>query len=131
MKIAAHFLICAATSLALLSTLKVFTLSVGKNQIKEIKVLEKVTKIWTLDLNDNQIEDISPLAKQTELNLLMIERNRIKDLKPLVDAAQADAAGAKQFAPYLRVYLKGNPLSDAAKSAQLAALKAAQVRIES
>ena len=60
----------------------------------------------------------------------MIERNQIKDLKPLVDAAKADAAGPKRFAPYLRVYLKGNPLSDAAKSTQLEAFKAAGVRIE-
>ena len=61
---------------------------------------------------------------------MMIERNRIKDLKPLVEAAKADAAGPKQFAPYLRIYLAGNPLSDAAKSAQLDALKAAGVRYE-
>src|SRR5207237_7988461 len=109
---------------------KLWSLSMAKNQIKDIKPLEKVNKLSNLDLNDNQVEDISPLTKQTELKLLQIERNRIKDLKPLVDAAKADAAGPKQFAPYLRVYLKGNPLSDTTKSAQLAALKAAQVRIE-
>ncbi len=83
-----------------------------------------------LDLRDNQVEDISPLAKQTELSLLMIERNQIKDLKPLVDSAKADSAGPKRFAPYLRLYLSGNPLPDAAKSAQLDAFKAAGVRIE-
>jgi hypothetical protein len=40
----------------------------------------------------------------------MIERNQIKDLKPLVDAAKADSAGPKKFAPYLHVYFNGNPL---------------------
>jgi internalin A len=109
---------------------KLWTLSVPKNQIKDIKVLEKVTKLSVLDLRDNQVEDISPLAKQTELNLLLIERNQIKDLQPLVEAAKADAAGPKRFAPYLRLYLSGNPLSDAVKSAQLEAFKAAGVRIE-
>ena len=109
---------------------KLSSLSLPKNQIKDISVLEKVTKLSVLDLQDNQVEDIGPLAKQTELRLLMMERNQIKDLKPLVDAAKADAAGPKQFAPYLRLYLAGNPLSDAAKSTQIKALKDAGVRIE-
>jgi internalin A len=70
------------------------------------------------------------LSKQTELSLLLIERNQIKDLKPLVEAAKADSAGAKRFAPYLRLYLAGNPLPDSVKSAQLTELKAAGVRLE-
>ena len=86
-------------------------------------MLEKVTKLSMLDLRDNQVEDVGPLAKQTELKLLMIERNKIKDLKPLVDAAKADAAGPKLFAPYLRLYLAGNPLSERAKAKQLEALR--------
>ena len=109
---------------------KLWTLSVPKNQIKDIKVLEKLTKLSTLDLGDNQVEDVGPLTKQTELKLLIIERNKIKDLKPLVDAAKADAAGPKLFAPYLRVYIEGNPLSDDAKTTQLAALKEYGVRVE-
>ena len=48
----------------------------------------------------------------------------------LVAAAKADAEGRKNFAPFLRLYLAGNPLSDAAKNEQLAALKGAGVRIE-
>ena len=66
-----------------------------------------------VDLRDNQVEDVGPLAKQTDLKLLMIERNKIKDLKPLVDAAKADADGPKRFAPYLRLYIAGNPLAEA------------------
>jgi Leucine-rich repeat (LRR) protein len=105
-------------------------MSLGKNQIKDIKVLEKVTKLSVLDLRDNQVEDIGPLAKQTELKLLMIERNKIKDLKPLVDAAKTDSEGPKRFAPYLRLYVAGNPLAEATKAKQLETLKAAGVRIE-
>lgn len=45
---------------------KLWTLSLGKNQIKDIKVLEQVNKLSVLDLRDNQVEDLSPLAKQTE-----------------------------------------------------------------
>jgi Leucine-rich repeat (LRR) protein len=114
----------------LASLVKLWSLSVPKNQIKDIAALEKVNKLSTLDLNDNKVENVSPLSKQTELSLLLIERNQIKDLKPLVEAAKADATGPKRFAPYLRLYVSGNPLPDAVKSAQLEALKAAGVRIE-
>ena len=40
------------------------------------------------------------------------------------------AKGPMRFAPYLRLYLAGNPLSDAAKTQQLPALKNIGVRIE-
>ncbi len=117
--------------IAALATLtKLWTLSAPKNQIKDITALEKITKLSVLDLRDNQVEDAGPLGKQTELTLLMIERNKIKDLKPLVDAAKTDSAGPKRFAPFLHVYLLGNPLSDAAKSSQIDALETAEVRIE-
>jgi hypothetical protein len=109
---------------------RLWTLSMGKNQIKNIGVLEKLNKLSTIDLSDNQVEDLSPLSKQTELKLLMMERNAIKDLKPLVEAAKADAAGPKRFAPYLRLYIAGNPLAEATKGKQLEALKAAGIRIE-
>jgi hypothetical protein len=109
---------------------KLSSLSLPKNQIKDISVLEKVNKLSVLNLQDNQVEDLGPLSRQTDLKLLMIERNKIKDLKSLADAAKADAAGPKRFAPYLRLYLAGNPLGDAAKTGQTEALKAAGVRIE-
>jgi Leucine-rich repeat (LRR) protein len=109
---------------------KLASLYMAKNQIKDLKPLESTTRISTLDLAENQIEDLSPLAKQTELGILIIEKNQIKDLGPLVTAAKADAQGMKRWAPYLRLYLAGNPLSDAAKGEQLGALKAIGVRIE-
>ena len=65
----------------------------------------------------------------TELKLLMMSRCKVTDLTPLVKACEADAAGPKRFAPYLRLYLGGNPLSDAAKKDQLAALKKIGVRV--
>jgi internalin A len=109
---------------------KMWTLSAPKNQIKDISVLSKLTKLSTIDLQDNKVEDTTPLGKQTELKLLMMERNQIKDLKPLIDAAKADLAGPKKFAPYLHVYFAGNPLPEATKKDQVAALKAAEVRVE-
>jgi uncharacterized protein (TIGR03067 family) len=107
------------------------SLSLDHNQVRDLSVLSKITRVSTLDLNDNQIEDITPLGKQTELSMLLLERNKIKDLAPLVTAVKADAEGQKRFAPYLQLYLAGNPLSDAAKNEQLAALKQYGVRIKS
>jgi Leucine-rich repeat (LRR) protein len=105
------------------------SLYLAHNQIEDIAPLANLTRLMTLDLSDNQIEDVSPLAKLSGLNLVELPRNKVSDLAPLVQAAKADAEGPKRFAPFLRLYLDGNPLSDAAKTEQLAALKSAGVRI--
>jgi internalin A len=110
---------------------KLSSLSLAHNQVQDLAPLLKVTRLTTLDLNDNQVADLKPLNKQAELSLLMLERNKIADLAPLVGMAKADAEGPKRFAPYLRLYLAGNPLSEEAKTKQLAALKSYGVRIES
>jgi hypothetical protein len=113
------------------SLARLSSLSLGHNQIRDLGALAKVTRLMTLDLNDNQVVDLAPLAKQTEISLLMLERNKIADLAPLVQAAKADAEGPKRWAPYLRLYLAGNPLSAAARSTQVPALKKYGVRVES
>ena len=89
---------------------KLWSLYLGHNQIKDIAALAKVTKISTLELKENQISDLTPLKKQTELMLLLVERNKITDLTPLTEMCKADSRGEKRFAPYLRLYLAGNPL---------------------
>ena len=45
--------------------------------------------------------------------------------------AKADTEGTKRFAPYLRLYLAGNPLSDAARAVQVPVLKKYGVRVAS
>jgi hypothetical protein len=47
-----------------------------------------------------------------------------------MNAAKADYEGPKRFAPYLRLYVSGNPLSDAGRTSQLATLRAYGVRVE-
>ncbi|MFN6049980.1 MAG: leucine-rich repeat domain-containing protein, partial [Planctomycetia bacterium] len=109
---------------------KLASLSVKKNQIRDLKPLLEITRISTLDISDNQIEDLSGLAKQTDLRLLIAERNKIADLKAVVDWCKADNASQRRFAPFLRIYLAGNPLgADANK--QLDELKSMGVRKES
>src|SRR5262249_14779041 len=110
---------------------KLSSLSLARNRIQDLNVLTKVNRLMVLDLNDNQVQDLTPLMKQTELSLLMLERNRIGDLTPLVTMAKADAEGPTRFAPYLRLCVAGNPLSDAARTSQLGALKGFGVRVQS
>jgi len=109
---------------------KLSSLSMDHNQIRNIKPLEKIARLSTLRLNNNHVSDIGVLAKQTELAMLFLENNQIADLGPLVSAAKADDAGPKRFAPYLRLWLAGNPLGESAKSTQLAELKNCGVRID-
>ena len=94
------------------------------------EILNQVTRLMTLELRENQIADLTPLTKQTDLNLLLLEKNKIADLTPLVNWAKADSDGPRRCAPFLRLYLSGNPLTDAAKTKQIDALKKYGVRIE-
>lgn len=109
---------------------KLSSLDLAKNQITDISGLKNADRLSLLKLSDNQISDLSPLSKPLSVNLLMLERNKITDLSPLVAAVKADAEGEKRFAPFLRLYLADNPLSEPAKTQQIEALKAAGVKID-
>jgi hypothetical protein len=61
---------------------------------------------------------------------LFLKNNKITDLKVLVEMAKKDFAGQKRFAPFWRVYLAGNPLSDEAKTKQVEELKKYGTRVE-
>ena len=63
------------------------------------------------------------------MSFLFLDGNKVKDLQPLVDLLKADLKGGKRFAPYVRVYLKGNPIDDAKAKAQIAELKKLGVRL--
>jgi internalin A len=109
---------------------KLSSLDLAKNQVSNLAPLAEVKDLSLLKLSDNQIEDISAIGNFKRLSMLFLERNKIKDLSPLVASAKADAEGEKRFAPYLRLYLADNPLSDAAKTEQINALKGFGVRVQ-
>ncbi|MEZ6045395.1 MAG: hypothetical protein R3C11_07385 [Planctomycetaceae bacterium] len=44
--------------------------------------------------------------------------------------AEADASGPKRFAPYWRLYLKGNPLSEGSQNELIGRLKAIHTRVD-
>ena len=101
----------------------------ARNQIVDIGPIAKLSRLVTLNISDNQIEEIGPLTKLEDLNLAILERNKIADLAPLVEAWKSGEGGIERA--FLRLYLAGNPLTDAAKGEQLEGFKAAGVKIES
>ena len=78
-------------------------------------------RLSSLDLANTGLSDLAPLAELKELSYLMLRNNKLTDLNVLVEMAQKDTE--KRFAPFWRIYLAGNPLSDAAKGAQVEELK--------
>ncbi len=108
---------------------KLKSLYLERNQVTDLSPLKNVTGLTSLDLTGNQVADLSPLNQQTQLRYLLVEDNKLADLAALVKFASEDAAGSRRVAPFLNLYIAGNPLSEAAKSDQLAALKEAGVRV--
>ena len=104
------------------------SLDLSGNAVKDLGPLSESNWLSALTLSENEIENVAPLAGLSELRFLILKGNRIADLAPLVAAAKEDAAGPRRFAPYLRLYLTGNPLGDDADG-QIEQLKTAGVRV--
>lgn len=108
---------------------KVWTLYVAANPIADFAPVGQLKWLSSFDAKGCNISDLSFLKPLTELSYVMLAENKISDLGVLVEMAQADAAGAKRFAPFWRLYLYGNPFSDAATQQQIPALKAAGSKV--
>ena len=109
---------------------KLTSLDVSKNKITDAGPLAGLPYLSAVTLSGNELTDVTPLAALPDVRFLILEENQIEDLSPLVTAAAEDAAGPRRFAPYLRLYLDGNPLSDAARTEQLPALRDAGVTVD-
>ena len=110
---------------------KIGSIYLNNNQIAKIDGLGGIGRegrIWSIGLSGNQIKDISPMKGLKPQSFIFLQDNQIADLAPLVEMMKADLAGEKRFAPYVQVYLKGNPLSDAGKK-QVEELKKMKVRL--
>jgi Leucine-rich repeat (LRR) protein len=109
---------------------KLHALYLTANPIEDFKPLASLKNIERLDLRNTGISDLSPLAELTEWQShLFLHGNKITDLSVLVAMAKKDFEGQKRFAPFWKVYLGENPLSDAAKTAQIEELKKYGVRV--
>ncbi len=82
-----------------------------------------------IDDRDKDISDLTAINPLTQLRYLILDGNEIRELGSLVEMVKEDAEGEKRFAPFLRVYLSGNPLSDSARKSAIAALKKYGVRV--
>lgn len=108
---------------------KIWSLDASENKLTKLDAVGALAWLTMLDVRENGVETLAPLAPLKELDFLLLTGNKIADLAPLVEMCKADAAGEKRFAPYLRLYVGENPLSDQAKGEQLEAIKAAGVKI--
>jgi len=106
---------------------KLSSLYLDHNQIKSIQGIHQLKGLFTLSLSKNAISDLGPLRDLPGLYNLFLENNQIRDLSALLAMTKQDKE--QRFAPFLNVYLKGNPLSSVAKSKQIASLKELGTRI--
>jgi Leucine-rich repeat (LRR) protein len=101
---------------------KMWSLYLDGNPLDGLAPLAKLVKLKSLDLRETGVSDLSPLAAYTELDSLLLEGNKVSDLSVLVEMAKKDFEGPKRFAPFIRLYLARNPLSEDAKEGQLKSL---------
>jgi Leucine-rich repeat (LRR) protein len=101
----------AITDLAPLKGLKQLQyLNVATNKLKTIVPLATLPALQYIEISENQVADLAP-------TYLFLDDNRIRDLTPLNTWITGDLNGAKNFAPFVNLYLHGNRLN--AKSRQL------------
>ena len=90
---------------------KLWSLYLGKNQIEDISSIKNLVGISNLDFRSNKVSDLSPLSGMNQLRMVFMQGNQIKDLEPILKPVTKDASGERRFAPYLRLWLKGNPIA--------------------
>ena len=110
-----------------LSHPKLATLYADGNQLKTIQGINALRSLTSLNLNRNALTDLAPLTGLNNLYFLSLEHNKIRDLKPLLEMAKQDKE--QRWAPFINIYLAGNPLGSAAKGSQIPGLKQIGARI--
>ena len=117
------------------------------NQIENIDVLKGLPKVYSLYLDGNPVKDWTPVGELKwlstlsavncgladlsflkplkDLKMLLLMDNKIEQLQSIIEMAKAGEK--EQFARFLRIYLKGNPID--ANSEQIGELKELGARI--
>jgi len=104
------------TSIAALTNLpRLVTLYAERNSLKSIAGVEGLRGLSSVSLSGNQLADVTPLTGLRAPSFLFLEKNRIRDLAPLDAWITNDLASTRNFAPYLQLFLKDNPLSSRSK----------------
>ena len=109
---------------------RLVSLYLDDNPVRDVSPLAKLKWLERVGLNRCQVEDVAPLTASIYWKYIFLEDNKIADLAPLVEMCKRDLADRKRFAPFVRIYLNGNPLSEQGR-AQLEELKALGIRLRS
>ena len=105
---------------------KLASLHLSVNRITSIEGIGQLKWLSSLSLDGNQIYDLATLDGHQNLNFLFLEYNQIQDISPLISMARSDQEGERRFAPFLKLYLKGNRV----RKSQIEKLKEYGVRIQ-
>lgn len=100
----------------LLKLPRLATLYVDGNQLTSLKGIGALNRLFSLSASNNAITDLAPLDGLTGLYNLFLEKNKLTDLAPLLALLKKDNDGPKRFAPFINIYLAGNPLGSSSKS---------------
>lgn len=111
----------------LLALPRLSSLYLERNRIRRLDGIGQLRSLSSLSLAGNRISELSPLQGLDRLQYLFLESNRIQDLQPLIRWVSADQE--QRFAPFLNLYLGGNPLSSVARRSQWDALAKTGVRV--
>lgn len=109
---------------------KLHSLHLDGNRVTKLKGIAGLRRLDLLSASGNRISDLKPLVGLTDLRLLILEENRLRDLQPLVEMAEKDVAGERRFAPFLRLYVKGNRLDGKKARGQIEQLRGFGVKVD-
>ena len=109
---------------------KLSSLYLDHNEIEDITGIGKLDRVLSIGLKGNRIKDLAPLQGARPGSFLFLEDNQITDLGPLIAMCKKDLEGEKRFAPYVQIYLRGNPLRSDAAKAQLREMKEMKLRVK-
>ena len=110
---------------------KLWSLYLDHNRITKLDGVAGLKGLTTLSAGNNEIADLAPLKGLPRLHYLFLENNKVANLGSLIEMAGADYKGPKNFAPFLRLYLRGNPIARATDSSlHFARLMKYGVRVE-
>lgn len=111
----------------LLGLRRLSSLYLDSNRLRTIEGLGRLRGLSSLSLSGNRISDLRPLAALDSLQYLFLERNRVQDLGAVIEWVRSDQQ--QRFAPFLNLYLGGNPLGSAARTKQIEVLRGLGVRV--
>ena len=107
---------------------KIWSLYIDGNKVKDLTPIQDPKFLSSLDLKGNGLEGLESIAKFDDLSWLFLQDNQLTDLAVLVEMAKKDFEGQRRFAPFWKIYLKGNPLGAAAQE-QIKQLQSMGARI--